>query len=74
MRTFKETACVVVATAALGVAWPAQAGPNFVEGMCDGGVIQDDRRITLRGFLIRCRQGFAMFFYSSDKVNVGLRI
>ncbi len=36
MRTFKETACVVVATAALGVAWPAQAGPDFAEGMCTG--------------------------------------
>ena len=36
MRTFKETVCVVVATAALGVAWPAQAGPDFEEGMCSG--------------------------------------
>ena len=38
MWTFKKIAArAVVATLALCVAWPAQAGPDFIEGMCSGG-------------------------------------
>lgn len=36
MWKFQKPICAVVVYLALCLAWPAQAGPNFVEGMCNG--------------------------------------